>query len=81
VCGQAGIDELSARIDAHWAGRALLERTAGYPGPERVALELVDVMRISPKEAAHALGVSARTLRVRLFRARARRRKEGIDGL
>ena len=81
VLGEDGIDELAERIDAQSAGRALLERTARFPEAERIALELVDVMRMSPKEAANAAGVSAGTLRVRLFRARARLRKEGIDGI
>ncbi|HEX3690900.1 MAG TPA: sigma-70 family RNA polymerase sigma factor [Solirubrobacteraceae bacterium] len=78
---QDDIDELAARIDAQSAGRGLLERVAGFPEPERVALELVDVMQMSPKEAAQVVGVSAGALRVRLFRARTRLRKEGIDGI
>ncbi len=81
LLGEDDVDELAARIDAQSAGRALLNRTAGFPALERVALELVDVMGMSPKEAARAAGVSAGTLRVRLFRARARLRKEGIDGI
>ena len=81
VLGEDDIDELAARIDAQSAGRALLERTAGFPESERVALELVDVMQMSPKEAAHAVGVSASALRVRLFRARARLRKDEPDGI
>ena len=81
VLGEDSVDELAARIDAQSAGRALLERTARFPEAERMALELVDVMRMSPKEAADAVGVSAGTLRVRLFRARARLRKERIDGI
>ena len=79
--GQDEIDELVARIDAQSTGRALLSRVAAFPEPERVALELVDVMQMPPKEAAQVVGVSAGTLRVRLFRARARLRKEGIDGI
>lgn len=81
VLGEDEVDELAARIDAQSAGRALLARTASFPEPERVALELVDVMQMSPKEAAHAVGVAAGTLRVRLFRARARLRKEEINGI
>src|SRR5205085_1957680 len=38
------VEELAARIDAQSAGRALLERVAGFPELERVALELTDVM-------------------------------------
>lgn len=74
-------DELAGRIDAQRTGRELLARVAQYPKIERVALELVDVMGMTPTEAARAAGVSAGALRVRLFRARARLRKEGIDGL
>lgn len=81
VLGEDVVDELAARIDAQSASRALLERVAGFPEAERIALELVDVMRMPTKEAAHAAGVSAGTLRVRLFRARARLRKERIDGI
>jgi RNA polymerase sigma factor (sigma-70 family) len=81
VLGEDDVEELAARIDAQSAARALLARTAGFPELERVALELVDVMQMSPKEAAGIVGVSAGVLRVRLFRARARLRKEGIDGV
>jgi DNA-directed RNA polymerase specialized sigma24 family protein len=34
---------------------------------------------MTPSDAAHFLGVTAGALRVRLFRARARLRKEGSD--
>lgn len=81
VLNEDDTDELAERIDAQRAGRELLERLAGYPEIERVALELVDVMGMAPHEAAQAAGVSPGALRVRLFRARARLRKEGIDGL
>jgi RNA polymerase sigma factor (sigma-70 family) len=81
VLGEDDVEELAARIDAQQAGRALLARIAGFPEIERVALELVEVMGMSPKEAADVVGVSAGGLRVRLFRARARLRKEGIDGI
>ncbi|MFZ1994965.1 MAG: sigma-70 family RNA polymerase sigma factor [Solirubrobacteraceae bacterium] len=81
VLGEDDVEELAARIDAQSAARALLARTAGFPELERVALELVDVMQMSPKEAAAIVDVSAGVLRVRLFRARARLRKEGIDGV
>ena len=81
VLSEDDVEELAARIDAQSAARALLTRTAAFPELERVALELVDVMQMSPKEAADIVGVSAGVLRVRLFRARARLRKEGIDGI
>jgi RNA polymerase sigma factor (sigma-70 family) len=81
VLNEDDTEELAARIDAQHAGRALLQRLAASPEIERVALELVDVMGMTPTEAAQAAGVSAGALRVRLFRARARLRKEGINGL
>ncbi len=69
-------EELAERIDAQRLGRELLERLAGLPALDREAVELVDLAGLRPKEAAIALGVSAGALRVRLFRARARLRKE-----
>lgn len=81
VLDEDDVDELAARIDAQSAGRAMLKRAASFPEAERVALELVDVMQMSSKEAAQAVGVSAGTLRVRLFRARGRLRKEKNDGV
>jgi RNA polymerase sigma factor (sigma-70 family) len=79
VLGADESDELAARIDDQAAGRALLAATAGFPEPERTALELVDIAGLTPREAAQVCRVSAGALRVRLFRARARLRKEGID--
>lgn len=70
------IDELTERIDAERAGRRLLERCAALSRLERVAVELVDVDGLTPKEAAAVLGVSRGVLRMRLSRARARLRKE-----
>jgi RNA polymerase sigma-70 factor (ECF subfamily) len=81
VLSEDDVEELAARIDAQSAARVLLARIAAFPELERVALELVDVMQMSPKEAADTVGVSAGVLRVRLFRARARLRKEGNDGV
>jgi RNA polymerase sigma factor (sigma-70 family) len=70
------IDELTDRIDAERAGRALLELFAALSPPERSALELVDVDGLTPKEAAAVLRISRGVLRMRLSRARARLRKE-----
>jgi RNA polymerase sigma factor (sigma-70 family) len=69
-------EQLAARIDAERAGRELLEALAGFSELDRQAIELVDLVGLTPKEAAAALGVSPGTLRVRLFRARAKLRKE-----
>lgn len=71
-------DDLLERIDAQRDGRALLARAAELPELERAALELVDLAGLKPKEAAVALNVSAGALRVRLFRARKKLRKDGL---
>jgi RNA polymerase sigma-70 factor (ECF subfamily) len=68
-------DELAARIDAERSGRELLDRLAALSVLDRDAVELVDLVGLTPSEAALALGVSPGALRVRLFRARARLRK------
>jgi RNA polymerase sigma factor (sigma-70 family) len=65
-------EELTARIDAQRDGRNLLERWAELSDGEREAMELVDLMDMSPKEAAAAVGVPRGVLRMRLSRARAR---------
>jgi RNA polymerase sigma factor (sigma-70 family) len=69
------LEELAARIDAQRAGRELLERLAALSPGEREAVEWVDLMELSPKEAAMALGVSRGVLRMRLSRGRARIKK------
>lgn len=70
------LDELAAKIDAQRAGRRLMELCRSLPPLELAAIELVDFAGLRPKEAATALGISPNALRVRLFRARARLRKE-----
>ncbi len=70
------IDELADKIDAHRAGRELIDRCSQLPALERDAIELVDLGGLTPKEAAAALGVPRGVLRMRLSRARARLRKE-----
>ncbi len=76
VLAQDEVDDLAARIDAQRTGRALLERTAHLSNLEREAIELVDLVGLTPKEAARMLGVAPNALRVRLFRAHARLRKD-----
>ncbi len=76
VLAQDEIDELAARLDARRDGQELLERARGLSALEREAVELVDLMGLRPKDAARVLGVSANTLRVRLFRAHKQLRKE-----
>ena len=73
------IEELAGKIDAQRAGRALLERWGSLGDNDRAAIELVDIVGLTPKEAAGALGVSRGVLRTRLSRARARLRKEHGD--
>ena len=76
------VEDLAARIDAQRGGKELLERAVRLSDIEREAVELVDLMGLTPKDAARALGVSANALRVRLFRAHQRLRKElGDDRL
>lgn len=70
------LDDLAERIDAQRAGRELLAQCALLPDLERTALELVDLEGLTPKEAATALDISPGAVRVRLFRARSRLRKE-----
>jgi len=71
------IEELASRIDDQRAGRDLLDRLGDLPELERAALELVDLAGLTPREAARALDASPATLRVRLFRARTRLRRQG----
>jgi RNA polymerase sigma-70 factor (ECF subfamily) len=70
------IEELAARVDDQAAGRELMLRWARLPELERQAIELVDLEGLTPTQAADSLGVSAGALRIRLFRARTRLRKE-----
>lgn len=82
VLAQDEIDDLVERMDAQRDGKALLDRAASMSAVEREAIELVDLMGLTPKDAASALGVSPNALRVRLFRAHKRLRKElGDDRL
>lgn len=73
------ITELVARIDGERAGRELMARLAELSPVDRAAVELVDLAGLTHREAAAALAVSAGALRARLFRARARLRKERHD--
>lgn len=73
------LEDLAERIDAQRAGTALMARAAQLNAIEREAIELVDLVGLTPKDAATVLGVSANALRVRLFRAHSRLRKEQQD--
>lgn len=70
-------EELEGRIDAARRGREIRRALACMPPLDREAIELVDLVGLTPKEAAATLGVSSGRLRVRLSRARARLRKQG----
>ncbi|WP_158885970.1 RNA polymerase sigma factor [Amycolatopsis anabasis] len=67
--------ELADRIDAERAGRELVAELATLPSLDREIVELVDIAGLKPAEAAHALGASPGSIRMRLMRARARLRK------
>lgn len=73
---ESDIEDLEARIDAQRQGHEVLKRCARLPKLERQALELVDLDGLTPKEAAASLEVSAGVLRIRLFRARTKLRKD-----
>lgn len=68
------VEDLVARIDAEQPGRKLMRRWRDLPPAERLAVELVDIVGLTTKEAAAALGVSSGALRIRLFRARTKLR-------
>jgi DNA-directed RNA polymerase specialized sigma24 family protein len=55
-----------------------LERWAELSDSEREAMELVDLMDMSPKEAAAAVGVPRGVLRMRLSRTRGRIKKGAV---
>jgi RNA polymerase sigma factor (sigma-70 family) len=67
--------DLVERIDAEHVGRELLEQIARLPELERSAIELVAIEEMTSRDAARVLDISPGTLRMRLFRARARLRK------
>lgn len=69
-------EEIEARIDAQRTARQVLARCARMSELDRSVLELVDLSGLSSVEAAAVLDVTPTTVRVRLFRARARLRKE-----
>jgi len=75
VLDEDEIDDLTERIDAEREGAALLQRCAQLPAHEREVIELVDLEELTPKQAAHALGVSHAAVRQRLSRARSRLKK------
>jgi RNA polymerase sigma factor (sigma-70 family) len=69
-------EQLAERIDLQRSAAELLTSLGNLPEIDREAIELVHLSGLTPNEAATALGISRGALRVRLFRARARLRKE-----
>ncbi|WP_051951493.1 RNA polymerase sigma factor [Actinacidiphila yeochonensis] len=61
---------IEARIDAGRAARGMAADHAALSEPLREVLDLVAVDGLTVREAAHALGITATTARVRLHRAR-----------
>jgi RNA polymerase sigma factor (sigma-70 family) len=76
VLGHDEVEDLASRIDAQQDGQQLLARVSHLSKLEREAVELVDLIDLTPKQAARVLGVSPNALRVRLFRAHAQLRKD-----
>jgi RNA polymerase sigma factor (sigma-70 family) len=77
ISGRALLDEASTdrmveRIDGERLTRQLYGSLAGLPDSQRAVVELVAVDGLSLVEAAHALGISAGSARVRYHRARSR---------
>jgi RNA polymerase sigma-70 factor (ECF subfamily) len=70
------LDDLADRLDTQRRGHELMSRVARLSELDRQVIELVDVLELTPKEAADVLGVSSGSVRIRLFRAHTRLRKE-----
>jgi RNA polymerase sigma factor (sigma-70 family) len=76
ILAEDEVEDLAERVDAQRDGKELLERAARLSDVERDAIELVDLMDFTPKDAAYVLGISPNAFRVRLFRAHSRLRRE-----
>ncbi len=74
------VEDLVQRIDAERPGRELMRRWARLPPTDWSAIELVDIVGLTSKAAATALGVSPGALRIRLFRARTKLRNAAREG-
>jgi RNA polymerase sigma-70 factor (ECF subfamily) len=70
-------EELLWRIELESSAAELIQRLGALPEVDREAIELVDLVGLSPAEAAHELGLSAGALHVRLLLARAKLRRHG----
>ncbi|MFS8102982.1 RNA polymerase sigma factor [Lentzea alba] len=74
------ITDLVTRIDAERAGRELIAAMTVLSDVDREVIELVDLVGMTPKDAAIALGMSSGALRIRLFRARGKVRDLAVGG-
>jgi RNA polymerase sigma-70 factor (ECF subfamily) len=72
-------EEMLWRIDVEHSGAEAMQRLGSLADVDREAIELVDLVGLAPGEVAHELGVSTRTLHVRLLLARARLRRQGVE--
>jgi len=70
LVADADLAGLHERIDAESAGRRLHAELGRLSERDRAVLELVALDDLTVSEAAHALGITAVTARVRLHRAR-----------
>jgi RNA polymerase sigma-70 factor (ECF subfamily) len=82
ICGRRLLDDqdvntIEARIDAARAARQMAAAHAALSDPLRGVLDLVALDGLTIREAAHALGISSTTARVRLHRARKALRATG----
>ncbi|MEW2275767.1 sigma-70 family RNA polymerase sigma factor [Streptomyces sp. SID685] len=64
------VDAIEARIDADRTVRQFASAHAALSEPLRAVLDLIALDGLTVREAAHALGISSPTARVRLHRAR-----------
>ncbi|SFR21112.1 RNA polymerase sigma-70 factor, ECF subfamily [Lentzea waywayandensis] len=74
------IADLVTRIDAEREGRELIAAMAALSPADREVIELVDLVGMTPKDAAKVLGMSSGALRIRLFRARGKVRDLAPNG-
>ncbi|WP_405109103.1 sigma-70 family RNA polymerase sigma factor [Micromonospora sp. NBC_01405] len=68
------IVRIEEQIDAEQRARRARGVLRELSTTDRELIELVDIAGLTPREAAHAMGLLPGTVRVRLFRARARLR-------
>ena len=72
-------EDPARRIDAERLAGLVRRYFAELPGRQREAFDLVDLQGLEPAEAARLLGLEKGTVRVHLFRARARIRRRMLE--